>query len=140
MVNEHPLTSPRSYLGSGWAFPLRVDGRGRIALVQDERAIARSIWLILSTAKGQRRMRPHFGCGIHELVFAGNDPTTLDLVRHYVTEALTWWEPRITVAEVRVTPDPEEPARLLIDITYFIKATNDERNLVYPFYVIPGEE
>ena len=28
----------------------------------------------------------------------------------------------------------------MIDITYQLRATNDIRNLVYPFYVIPAEE
>ena len=29
---------------------------------------------------------------------------------------------------------------LIIDITYRVRATNDMRNLVYPFYLIPAEE
>lgn len=130
----------RSFRGSGWAFPLGVDGRGGIALASEDQAIERAMKIILSTAKGERRMRPNFGCAIHDLVFAPNDATTAGLVRYHVMEALGWWEPRITVVDVEVDTDPDEPARLLIIIRYVVKSTNDERSLVYPFYRIPGEE
>jgi phage baseplate assembly protein W len=84
-------------------------------------------------------MRPDFGCRIHELIFHPINATTMGLVAHYVEEALGWWEPRIEVGEVDVAPDPDEPARLLIGIRYQIKATHDERSLVFPFYVVPEE-
>src|SRR5579884_3161823 len=130
----------RSFRGAGWAFPMGVDGRGGIALATEDQAIERAIYIILSTAKGERRMRPHFGCAIHDLVFAPNDATTAGLIRYHVTEALGWWEPRIDVVEVDVRTDVDDPARVLVEIRYTIKATNDERSLVYPFYKIPGEE
>lgn len=130
----------RSFRGSGWAYPLRIDGRGGIALASEDQAIERAMKIILSTAKGERRMRPNFGCAIHDLVFAPNDATTAGLIRYHVIEALGWWEPRITVVDVEVDTDPDEPARLLVIIRYIVKSTNDERSLVYPFYRIPGEE
>jgi phage baseplate assembly protein W len=128
----------RDNLGVGWSFPLRVDGRGGIALSQHENDIEESIRIILSTAKGERRMRPQFGCDIHKIVFAPNNATSWGLAAHYVEEALGWWEPRIEVLEIDPHPDPMDTSRLLITIKYRIKATNDERNLVYPFYIIPG--
>ena len=131
--------SPRDFLGAGWGAPMGVDGRGGIGLVSGDRAVERSILSILRTAKGERRMRPQFGCGIHDLVFAPNDPTTAGLIQSQVLEALGWWEPRISVASVDVEPDSEDDGLLLIEIRYVIKATNAERNLVYPFYLIPGE-
>jgi uncharacterized protein len=130
----------RDFLGTGWSAPLGVNGRGGIALASGEAAIARSIELILSTAKGERRMRPHFGCGIHDLVFAPNDATTHGLIQSQVRDALAWWEPRIEVMGVGVASHPEDEGTLLIDISYRIKTTSAERSLVYPFYVIPGEE
>src|ERR671937_465456 len=102
---------------------MAVSGRGGIALVSGEAAIARSIELILSTAKGERRMRPNFGCGIHDLVFAPNDPTTHGLIQSQVMDALAWWEPRIEVVDVGVAAHPEDDAALLIDIRYRIKTT-----------------
>ena len=131
--------APRDFLGAGWSAPLGVDGRGGISLASGEHAVERSVLTILSTAKGERRMRPQFGCGIHDLVFAPNDPTTAGLIQSQVLEALGWWEPRIEVIKVGVEPDLEQDGLLLIDLHYVIRATNAERNLVYPFYLIPGE-
>lgn len=131
---------PRDFLGAGWSAPFGVDGRGGIGLVSGDRVVERSILNILSTAKGERRMRPHFGCGIHDLVFAPNDPTTVGLIESQVLEALGWWEPRIRVEGIDVEPDIDDDGLLLITIRYIIKATQAERNLVYPFYLIPGED
>lgn len=127
------------FLGVGWAFLLRVDARGRIALARQERDIEEAIQMILLTPKGQRVMRPEFGCRIHDLLFAPNDATTAGLATYYVEEALGMWEPRIAVDEVTAQIDPADSGRLLIAIRYQIKATYDSRTLVFPFYRIPGE-
>lgn len=127
------------FLGSGWAFPVGVDVRGRIALSRRERDIEEAIVLILLTPKGQRVMRPDFGCQIHDLVFAPNDATTAGLAAYYVEEALAMWEPRIRVLDVRAAADGDRPERLQVHIDYEIKATYDRRALVFPFYRIPGE-
>jgi phage baseplate assembly protein W len=129
-----------NFLGTGWAYPLAIDPRGRIALALGERSIERSIEIILSTAKGERRMRPEFGCGIHDLLFAPNDANTHGLIQSEVAEALGWWEPRIEVVAIDVETHEDDPALLLVNIQYLIRATNDNRNLVYPFYLLPGEE
>ena len=139
-------TLNRDFLGAGWAFPVGLEGGG-IALAGGDLAIERSIQVILMTAKGERRMRPEFGCGIHDLVFEPNNPTTHTLIRSRVAEALAWWEPRIEVGPQDITIE-EEPhlqnhagaVALLIHIRYLVRATNAERNLVYPFYLIPDEE
>lgn len=130
----------RDFLGVGWAFPVGVDARGRIALARQERDIEEAMRIILLTPKGQRVMRPEFGCQIHDLIFAPNDATTAGLAAYYVEEALGMWEPRVHVKEVTARPDTENLGRLLIDISYEIKATHDSRSLVFPFYRIPGEE
>lgn len=129
----------RDFLGTGWAFPITVDARGRISLARQERDIEEAIRIILLTPKGQRVMRPEFGCQIHELLFAANDATTAGLAAYYVEDALNMWEPRIRILNVNARPDPTDPGRLLVDIDYEIKATHDRRSLVFPFYRIPGE-
>jgi len=125
----------KDILGTGWQFPLREDGRGGLAMSQHESDIEQSIEIILRTAKGERRMRPDFGCGIHDLIFAPNNATTSGLIAHAVEEALGWWEPRIEVTNVDVSPDPADTSIVLVNIAYQVKATNDERTLVYPFYL-----
>ena len=127
------------FLGVGWAFPVDVDARGRIALAHQGQDIEQAIRIILMTPKGQRVMRPEFGCQVHELTFSPNDATTAGLAAYYVEEALGMWEPRIQVRRVNAQPDPDNRGRLLIEVEYEIKATYDRRTLVFPFYRIPGE-
>lgn len=122
-------------LGTGWHFPVSLNGRGGFALTRHENDIEESVFVILSTSKGERRMRPDFGCRIHEQVFAPNNATTWGLVKQYVKEALGWWEPRIEVVDVEVGFDAGDTSRLLIGINYRVKASSDERSLVYPFYL-----
>jgi len=95
--------------------------------------------LILGTAYGERPMRPEFGCGIHDYVFASADATTAGRIAWEVRASLERWEPRVDVMDVTVTSDPLEQATLYIDITYALRGRNDPRNLVFPFYTIPGE-
>jgi phage baseplate assembly protein W len=127
------------FIGTGWSFPVQVDARGRVALVRHERDIEQAIRIILLTPKGQRVMRPEFGCQIHDLIFEPNNSATAGLAAFYVEEALAMWEPRIEVLEVHAAPDREQPERLLISISYQIRVTLDRRTLVYPFYRIPQE-
>ncbi len=128
------------FVGNGWAFPLRVDSTGSIALVSREREIAEAIRLILATAPGERPMRPEFGCGVHDYVFAPADENTAGRIAFEVRRALDRWEPRIDVADVVVGFDDEDAGVLYIDVRYTIRGTNDPRNLVFPFYVIPSHE
>jgi phage baseplate assembly protein W len=127
------------FQGVGWAFPVGVDARGRIALARHERDIEEAIQIILLTPKGQRVMRPEFGSRLHELIFAPNNATTAGLAAYYVEDALGMWEPRIDVNTVEAGPDPDDPARMLIEIRYTVKSTYDSRTLVFPFYRLPEE-
>jgi phage baseplate assembly protein W len=123
------------FLGRGWKFPIELDEEGQVATAQYEESVRQSIWTILSTAKGERVMRPDFGCGIHDLVFAVNNAGTAGLVASEVREALLLWEPRIEVKNANAAPDPVYPNRLLIEIDYTVRTTNSRFNLVYPFYL-----
>jgi hypothetical protein len=127
------------FIGSGWAFPIATDATGGIRLAQREQEIEQSIRLILGTAPGERPMRPEFGCGVHGYVFAPVSPSTIGRIAQDVRDALRRWEPRIDIEDVQVVSDPDDRSRLSIHLSYSIRATNDPRNLVFPFYVLPGE-
>ena len=127
------------FSGAGWCYPLRADPTGRVALVTREREIEQAILLILGTAFGERPMRPDFGCRIHDHVFGPANTATAGQIAYDVREALERWEPRIDVADVRVSFDQISSGRVLIDVGYTIRGLNDPRNLVFPFYVIPDE-
>ncbi len=126
------------FLGTGWKFPIRVNPRGGLSLSSGEQKIQESIWLILATAPGERQMRPQFGCGIHSYVFAPNSPATQGHLAHEVRRALTNFEPRIDVQEVRVDSVPGSANQMLIRVDYRIRSTNVVQNLVYPFFLTEG--
>jgi len=127
------------FLGRGWAFPFAVKKQtGGVALSRYEEKVKESIQIILGTAKGERVMRPDFGCGIHEFVFSVLNSANVTLIKSTVREALMQWEPRITVKEVVVVPDQLDDGILQIQVTYQVVATNNEFNLVYPFYLKAG--
>ena len=128
----------QEFVGAGWAFPLRTDRTGGIALSRDTSEIEESMQLILATAPGERPMRPEFGSAVHDYVFAPADAATAGDIANAVRIALERWEPRIHLHDVVVRFDRVDDGVLLIDIRYAIVGTNDPRNLVFPFYVIPA--
>lgn len=128
------------FVGAGWAFPLRVDPTGKVALVAGTTEIEESIRLILMTAPGERPMRPEFGCAIHDYVFAPADASTAGDIAYAVRISLNRWEPRVDLGEVTVRFDAVDRGVLYVEIEYLVRGTNDPRNLVFPFYTIPQHE
>ncbi|BBA69522.1 MULTISPECIES: GPW/gp25 family protein [Geobacter] len=129
------MTKAREFLGTGWKFPVTAGADGSMILSSAEGDIAESIRIILGTARGERVMRPDFGCGIHDRVFSVINTTTLGLIENEVKEALILWEPRIELLAVTASPREAAEGRLLIDIEYRVRSTNTRFNLVYPFYL-----
>lgn len=82
-------------------------------------------------------MRPEFGCRIHDHVFAPINEATIGTIAFEVERAIARWDPRVDVESVDVYADDDVEGLLYIAVTYRIKANNDERNLVFPFYTIP---
>jgi phage baseplate assembly protein W len=133
------MDEQKQWLGRGWAFPVRVDpATGAVAAAEHEEDIRQAIRIILGTAPGERVMRPDFGCGIHELVFEVMDVATLTRVETAVSDALTRFEARIELLGVRVDPLEATQGRLLIELEYRVRRTNQLGNLVYPFYFREG--
>ncbi len=121
-------------LGKGFAYPMDVNSLGGVKESKESQKIKESIQIILGTQHGERLMRPNFGCNLKSLVFAPNNAATANLARFYVEDGLGIWEPRIHLDEVVVQNDNVK-ARLMIHIRYRIRSTNEQGNLVYPFYI-----
>lgn len=128
-----------SFLGKGWKFPVQVDATtGRIRMSEGEDDIEESIRIILRTSKGERLMRPDFGCGLREFVFGTTDETSLRLIATDVQNAIRNWEPRVKDVEVEAKPDPADNGRVLLNVSYVVRTTNNLFNQVYPFYLEEG--
>lgn len=122
------------FLGRGFAQPVGINSRGGLRQSAQAAKVQESIAIIIGTQHGQRVMRPTFGCNLGQLTFAPNSRATANLAQYYVEEGLRRWEPRIVVDRVIVENDHDQD-RLLIQVTYRLKATNEPQNLVYPFYL-----
>jgi uncharacterized protein len=134
-----PVRGTADLIGSGWAFPGQITPGGSVRLVGGGEEIDAALRMILTTAPGERVMRPDFGCSMWEHVFAPVNPDTLGMIEQSVREAIVRWEPRVEVTSVAAVPSGDN-SMISIEIAYQIRVTNDHRNLVYPFYVIPMEE
>jgi phage baseplate assembly protein W len=128
----------KEFLGIGWKYPVSVDSKGKISMSEYETDIKEAIKIILGTAKGERVMRPDFGCGIHDFVFSPINKATLSLVENTVREGLTNWEPRIELIKVEAIDEASDEGKLLVSIDYRVRVTNNRFNLVYPFYLKEG--
>ena len=143
LENPNPLATAVpdvSFIGRGFSWPMEVDHRGAISLTQGPADLDRSIRVVLLTAPGERVMRPQFGCRIWDLLFEPVNANLLGLIAEAVRDALAQWEPRVEVEDVQPVQDEDDGGLVRIAIRYRVRATNDRRNLVYPFYVIPRED
>lgn len=139
MTNESSMNEQKDFLGRGWAMPVQLGLRtGLVASVAYEEDIRQSMRIILETAPGERVMRPNFGCGIHELVFSVVDSTAIQQIRSTVQEALRRCEARIDVLDVIVEEAATREGKLLVQIEYRVRRTNQTGNLVFPFYFREG--
>lgn len=101
--------------------PYRIDHRGRTAESDRARYVRELIEAVLFTAPGERVMRPDFGSGVAQLVFAPNSPelaaATQMLVQGALNQFLGDW---ITVREVRVAA---EDAALRVSVVYALRGS-----------------
>lgn len=128
----------KKFLGVGWKFPVQTNKNQNIAMSKYEEDIQESMRIILGTARGERVMRPDFGCGINEFVFESINAATLRGIKSSVWEALTLWEPRIVLTDVIISTEEIDLGKLTISIDYKVISTNNQFNLVYPFYLKEG--
>jgi phage baseplate assembly protein W len=132
------LSEAKDFLGVGWKFPPAVDAvTGRVRVSHYEADIEEAIRIIIMTRKGERVMRPDFGCALYDYLFEGINYTTGTQMRLEVERALVNWEPRITDVEAEVT---QEGGRLQIRVSYVVRATNNPFNLVFPYFLQEGLE
>lgn len=131
-TSEHEL----AHLGRGVPSPFR-PLHGRLAYQSFHAVVAASITDILSTRPGERVMRPDYGAGLSDFVFAPNSPVYHRRIEQRVLDALNRWEPRAIVERVEAKRGRHDQ-EVLIDIDYVIRRTNTAHNQVYPFYLSEG--
>lgn len=133
--------NPESFLGKGWKFPPEVDyATGRVKIVSEEQDIAEAVRIILFTKKGERVMRPDFGCGIQNFVFMTMDYGTVREMEREIVNALIAWEPRIIDPDAEVSLERLQEGLVEIRVSYVVRSTNNPFNLVFPYYIQEGQQ
>lgn len=106
-------------------FPYQFDGRGRSREDDDAQWIRGLIEQLLFTSPGERVMRPDFGSGLRELVFAPNSPELAATTQFLVQAGLQQWlGDLITVEAVEVTA---VDSRLAVSVQYLIRRTDSRQ-------------
>ncbi len=127
-----------SFLGNGWSFEVMPDPvTGRIRMCSGEDDIAQAVRLILNTKRGERIMRPDFGCRLCDFAFESFSQSVRSEMIDEIETALTLHEPRIRDIEVTIG-DIAPEGHIILDISYVVRATNNPYNLVFPFYIEEG--
>lgn len=135
------MTTDKSFLGTGWAFPPQFDNNGSVKRVTAEDDIRESLHILLSTTPGERVMQPSYGCDLKSQVFEEIDEEAATVIADLIKRAILFFEPRITVERISVDIENVEDQLngiIQIFITYTIRATNNRQNIVYPFYFAEG--
>jgi uncharacterized protein len=129
----------RAFLGTGWSFPPTFSRLGQgVEMVSEDRDIRESLWVLFSTALGERLLLPEYGSALWQLVFQNLTTSLMAQMEDAVRQAILYWEPRIDVDDVTIQADANLAGRVFITVEYTIRTTNARSNLVYPFYLQEG--
>jgi uncharacterized protein len=129
----------RSFLGTGWGFPPTFsDHNYSLELVSEEADIRQSLFILISTAPGERILNPGYGCDLHKMVFERITQGAKNKITDMVTRAILLYEPRVIVETVETFIVSMEMGQIHIVVTYTIIKTNTRHNIVYPFYINEG--
>jgi uncharacterized protein len=123
------MTDQADLYGRSIGFPPRVGPNGRMIWSEGELNVREAICIILRTRPGERLLRPDFGCGLDRYLYEPNDVATLRLIQEEVKSAITRWEPRVRLDDVRVEADPSDPRAVNIIIAYTLVATRRRERL-----------
>jgi uncharacterized protein len=128
-----------SFLGTGWSFPPTFDNKsGAVKMTTGEADVVESLHILLSTRPGERLMHPDFGCNLDVMLFEPITVTLVAYVKELIKTAVLYYEPRISLESIHINTVAVHDGLILIELNYWILATNSRYNLVYPFYLEEG--
>lgn len=120
-------------------FGFRISRTGGIEMVHKHESLRQAILVLLSTRPGERVMRPDYGCDLNRLMFMPNDATTHGLAIHYISRALTRWEPRIDILLLDADSNEIDPARVDIVLEYRVRSTGHGERLSIAYNLMGSE-
>ena len=131
------MVEDKTFLGTGWAFPPRFTSRGTV-LSSAESDIRESLLILLATTPGERVMQPAYGCGLKMHVFDSINESSIAIIKDVIRKAVLFFEPRVILEQIDVDEVESQEGKLMINLRYKVRTTNNRYNLVYPFYFNEG--
>jgi phage baseplate assembly protein W len=129
------------FLGAGWSFPPAFNAQTKsVVMIEKEDDINESLQILLTTALGERVMQPKYGCNMDALLFEPLNTTLETIMIDKIETAILYFEPRIDVIKISLNTQNELEGEILIEIEYFVRATNSRFNFVFPYYIFEGTE
>lgn len=133
------MDASKDFLGRGFSFPPKIDpATGKFVMAEAEEDIQQSIYIILMTRLKERAMLPKFGTDLSSYIYDVPDPTFENLLCMEVLNALVKYEHRIQDIDVSIDDINLAKGAIYIRIKYFVRATNNPNNLVFPYYIEEG--
>ncbi len=130
------ISISQSFLGTGWTFPPTFDRQlASIVMSSDVENIKECLWVLFSTALGERIMAATYGTGLRLKVFDSLTETLANDIRSLIAKAILDWEPRIDVERIDIQEVSPLNGELAISIDFIVRRTNARSNLVFPFYL-----
>ncbi|GAA0432934.1 hypothetical protein Aca07nite_02790 [Actinoplanes capillaceus] len=111
------------------AVPFRFGARGRTATATLDEHARDLIEQLLFTSPGERVMRPDFGCGLLDLVFAPAAPELIAALELSVRASLQRWLG--DVVEVRALDMSVAGGAVRVELHYTVRRTGSERKDVF---------
>jgi uncharacterized protein len=134
------MSDNTSFLGRGWSFPPRFDGKlGQLEMVEMDEDVRESLFVLFSTRPGERPTNPDFGCKVHEIIWRPLNESTIFLIKEAIEAAVIKYEPRIKIEEIHVDTDEIE-GTIFVHLDYTVTKVNVRTNIVYPYYKIEGTD
>jgi len=98
-----------------------------VATKTDDNAVRTALRNLIHTRHYERPFRPELGCQIHNLMFELNDPLSLIIAEKTIKDAISKFEPRVTL--ISVTAQTGDDNELRIEIVY--KLRNSEEPAIF---------
>lgn len=129
----------KEFIGRGWRFPILPGPTGALAYSEADENVEHSLRVLLLTRLGERVMRSDFGTELGAMVFRPGSEQNLRSIEREVAGAITRYEPRVDVLEVRAEADAKDATQITVSLAYRVRRTNTRETLVFPFYLVRGD-
>lgn len=127
-------------IGSGIMFPIQLTTSNGLVTCQpvsgDVDLIKQNLTSILVHQIGQRLRQENFGTRLNECIEEPNDQAMLFLIRRYIVDSISSWEPRLKRVSVETTQEREF---IRIKLNYSVDQSQSAESLDFDYNNQTGE-